>query len=560
MKKFYNLTVLIVCMLLTISVLAQEQSYCNMINQNEDGTYFYMRSSLEMVYIESERFPNQEVVDRSWNNYMDPKKNFPSQYNKHGADIGTVNIGNTKDVSNKEIISRLTSYVNKHLVANKLVMKWFNYNKYGTINYDIDYPENPEAKINMQTVFDRGYYTVNAGDENINMTALKRDRDVQIKELSMKLLPFTFMTFTKLDFYENEPIARGVRDAAITVARVAYNNNIKNGMSPKMAELKYNILVIGANAVYNATKDGYTLKSNTYLYKLVWNEETERYFNDEVLKNPSLLETSSKFKMEYVDCQDNKSTVIVSATRSFEQIINLTMVRNLNKVFVELQERNEVFRVWTPILDFHSLVSPNLEATITVNGKVITAEIGTKEGLRGGERFSVFDEDGNFYGYVEAQKGKIWDNDEGFGEDAACNYVPQVDKRGNRVTCTTFKGKKLKNARTGLIIMNPTQPKRPRVAAKIGTKEGVEPGDRFAVYQYDAKAKKLRRAGTMRAVKGKIWDNIYVNNNDMKLQSQEQRSKSTTLKKRDKEGLRTTETLFKGSCKVQPGMFLRESK
>lgn len=559
MKKLFTLTALLVGMMLTFNGLAQEQNYGNMISQNDDGTYFYMRSSLEMVYIESENFPNKNVVDKCWNTYMDPRKNFPNQYNKHGADIGTVNIGNTKDVSDKEIVSRITNYLNKYMVANKLVMKWFNYNKYGSINYDIDYPENPDAKINMQTVFDRGYYTVNAGDENIDMTALKRDRDVHIKELSMKLLPFTFMTFTKFEFYENEPYARGVRDVAIGVAKTAYNRNIKNGMNPKTAQLRYNIAVIAANGVYNATKDGYTLKSHTYLYKLVWNADIERYFNDEVLRNPSLLETSNRFKMEYVDCQSNASTVIISATRTFEEIINLTMVRNLNKVFVELQNRNEVFRVWTPILDFHTLVSPNLEAIITVNGKTITAEIGTKEGLRGGEIFSVFDEDGNFYGYAEAVKGKIWDNDEGFGEDAACNYVPQVDKRGNPVTCTTFKGKKLKKARTGLILMNPQQAKRPRVSAKIGTKEGVEPGESFTVYQYDAKSNKLKRVGKMKAVKGKIWDNTYVNNNDLQLKTSESTNR-TALKKRDKEGLRTTETLFKGSCKVQPGMFMRQTR
>lgn len=559
MKKLFTLSLLFVGMFLTFNGLAQEQNYGNMISQNDDGTYFYMRSSLEMVYIESENFPNKNLVDKSWNTYMDPRKNFPSQYNKHGADIGTVNIGNIKDVSNKDVASRITNYINNNRVANKLVMKWFNYNRNGSVNYDINYPENPDAKINMQTIFDRGYYTVNSGEENLDNTALKRDRDVRIKELSMKLLPFTFMTFTKFEFYPNEPVARAVRDAAISVAKLAYNRNLKNGMNPKMAELKYNLTVLAANGVYNATKDGYTLKSDTWLYKMVWNDEIERYFNDEVLKNPSLLETSNKFRMQYVDHQDNKSTVIISATRSFEQIINLTMVRNLNKVFIELQNRNEVFRVWTPILDFHTLVSPNLEAPITVDGKIITAKIGTKEGLRGGEMFSVCDEDGNFYGYAEVVKGKVWDNDEGFGEDAACNYVPQVDKKGKPVTCTTLKGKKLKNARTGLILMNPKQAKKPRVAAKIGTKEGVEDGEKFTVYQYDAKANKLRRAGTMRVVKGKVWDNTYVNNNDMTLQSNEQRSKKA-LKKRDKEGLRTTETLFKGSVKVQPGMFLRQTR
>jgi len=564
MKRFFTLNLLFVTMLLSINMTAQEQHYGGMISQNEDGTYFYMRSSLEMVYMDSDYFPNKEIVDLSWSNYMDPQKNFPNQYNKHGADIGVVNFGSSdkKDqYTEKEIAGFIMKYIENNKIANRLVMRWFNYNPYGKIAYDIDYPENPSAMLNMKTVFDRGYYTVNAGDENVSLSALKRDRDTQIKELSMKLLPFTFMTFTKFEFYENEPVARAIRDAAKLTANIALNKAVDNGMNPTIANITYQAAILAADVAYNATKDGYTLKSNTWLYRLVWDEETERYFNTQVIKNPRLLETSNRFKMEYIDCQENKSTVIISATRTFEQIINLTMVRNLNKVFNELQRRNDVFKVWTPLLDFYSLVSPSLTAPIKVEGKTITAEIGTKEGLRGGEQFAVVDEDGNFYGYAVAQKGKIWDNDEGFGGDAAMYYERQHDKKGKPVTATTFKGKNLKNARSGLMLVNPMPSKKQRVAARIGTKEGVEEGDRYYVFQYDVNTKTLVKKGTVTVVKGKVWDNIYFNNNDMQLMTQEQRINSNTkLKKRDREGLRNTETLFKGSCKVQPGMFLRKAR
>ena len=554
MKKIFALFIAI---LLTISVIAQTQNYGSRISQSEDGTYFYMRSSLEMVYLDSDYFPNKEIVDNSWNDYMDPQKNFPNQYNKHGANISKLKLGNTKEVSDADMAKLLMKYIEVNKVANKLIMRWFNYNPNGTIAYDIDYPENPDAMINMQTIFNRGYYTVNAGEENLSMSGMKRSKDTQIKDLSMKLLPFTFMTFTKLEFYENEPVARAVRDAAVITADLAYDKAVKDGTDPKSAKFWRDIAVTAANTVYNATKDGYTLRSNTWLFKLVWDEDTEYFFNNEVLKNPKLIEKTNKFKMEFVDCQSNSSTVIISATRSFEQIISLAMVRNLNKVFVDLQNRNDVFKVWTPLLDFYSLVSPRLEARITVDGKKITAKIGTKEGLRGGEQFSVYDDDGNFYGYAIAQKGMIWDNDEGFGEDAASNYEPQVDKKGNLVTCTTFKGKKLKKARTGLILSNPMPPKKVRIAARIGTKEGVEDNDKFFVYQYDASKDELMKKGTVKVVKGKVWDNIYFN--DLKVQTMERKA-NTTLKKRDKEGFRTTETLFKGSCKVQPGMFLRKAK
>lgn len=560
MRKL-NFTLLTIMVLSALSVLGQEQNYGGMISQNSDGTYFYMRSSLEMVYIDGGSFPQKDIVDRSWQNYMDPEKNFPNQYNKHYANIGNVVYNGKKDISIAEMTTLITNYINENHLANKLVQRWFNYNPLGSINYDIDNPTNPNAKINMQTVFERGFYNVNAGDENLMLSGLKREREAQIKDLSVKLLPFTFMTFTKLDFYENEPVARAVRDAAIVTAKNIYNNAVKNGANPNTANLVYNLACLTANAAYAATKDGYTLRSTTWLYRLVWDQNTEAYFYNSVLSNPSLLETSSKFKMEYIDCQENKSTVIISATRTKEQIIDLTVTRNLNKVFRDLQDRNDVFKVWTPILDFYSLVNPNIYAPITVNGKIVTAEIGTEEGLRGGEMFSIVDDDGNFYGYAKAVKGKIWDNAVVTGGDAEFNYVPQTDRYGNPVTATTFKVKKPQNLRSGLYLCDPKAPKRMRVAARIGTKEGVEPGDKFHVYLYDAVSKKLKKVGKVRAVKGKVWDNIYYNSdNDMTLRTREKRNASATLKMRDKEGLRTTETLFKGTKKVQPGMFIRRAK
>lgn len=553
MKKL-NLVLLTITILSSFIATGQEQNYGGMISQNNDGTFFYMRSSLEMVYIDGGSFPQKDIVDRSWQNYMDPERNFPNQYNKHYADISNVVYNGKKDISIAEMTTMITNYINENHLANKLVQRWFNYNPHGSINYDIDNPVNPAAKINMQTVFERGFYNVNAGDENLMLSGLKREREAQIKDLSVKLLPFTFMTFTKLDFYENEPVARAVRDAAIVTAKNIYDNAVKNGANPNTANLVYNLACLTANAAYAATKDGYTLHSTTWLYRLVWDQNTEAYFYNSVLANPSLLETSSKFKMEHIDCQENKSTVVFSATRTQEQIIDLTVTRNLNKVFRDLQSRNDVFKVWTPLLDFNSMVSPNLMVPITVEGKIITAEIGTQEGLRGGERFSIVDEDGNFYGFAEAKKGMVWDNAIVEGGDDACYYVPQRDKKGQPVTATTFKSR-AKNLKTGLYICDPKAPKKMRVAARIGTKEDVNGGDRFFVYIYDVTTKTLKKAGVVTAVKGKIWDNMYYNSGN-----DNNNGKAHTLKQRDKEGLRTTETLFKGTCKIQPGMFIRRAK
>lgn len=46
----------------------------------------YRRSSLSMVLIESENFPNKDAVMSSWGNYP-----FPDKYNKHNIDLKSVN-------------------------------------------------------------------------------------------------------------------------------------------------------------------------------------------------------------------------------------------------------------------------------------------------------------------------------------------------------------------------------------------------------------------------------------------------------------------------------------
>jgi len=560
MKKI-NTILLAIIALMSVKLSAQEQNYGNMISQNNDGTYFYMRSSLEMVYIDGGSFPKKDLVDKSWENYMDPAKNFPNQYNKHYAGIeNLVYQGKPIDAAQMNVL--IADYIKENKLANRLIQKWFNYNKDASLDYDPNDPVSPDAKLNMQTIFKRGFYNVNAGKENLTLESLKRDRETQIKDLSMKLIPFTFMTFTKLDFYENEPVARAIRNAAIVTANDVRIASIRNGTDPRMADLTYNIAVGVAATVYNATKDGYTLLSTTWLYRLKWDENTSAYFNKYVYENPELLETSDQFQMEYVDCQENKSTVIISAAKSQAQIVNTTLVRNLNKVFRDLQERNDVFKVWTPLLDFYSMVSPSLYVPITVSEKgVITANIGTEEGLRGGETFSIVDEDGNFYGFAEAVKGQVLDNAVVQGGDAACYYVPQTDKKGKLVTATTFKAKKAKGIRTGMYLCDPKAPKKMRIAARIGTKEGVEDGSMFHVYVYDSGTKKLKKVGIVTTVKGSVWDNFYYNSDDdngMKYNGEG--SEITTLKNRDKDGLRTTETLFKGIADVQPGMFIRMVK
>ncbi|MGY8940348.1 MAG: hypothetical protein ACKVK4_10230, partial [Flavobacteriales bacterium] len=90
--------------------------------------------------------------------------------------------------------------------------------------------------------------------------------------------------------------------------------------------------------------------------------------------------------------------------RSEDDIINLATIRNVEKVFSKLTKKYEDFKPKVPLADF---------------GKPITAFIGMKEGLKGGETFEILNEEFDnktgrviyrSVGKIKVDKKSVWDN------------------------------------------------------------------------------------------------------------------------------------------------------
>lgn len=129
--------------------------------------------------------------------------------------------------------------------------------------------------------------------------------------------------------------------------------------------------------------------------------------------------------MEYVSVQYNQSLVTFKAgeTRTQEQIIDLALVRNIDNAFAELQKDNDVFKTKSPIYS----IAP------------ITAKIGMKEGLEGGETFELLELTYNAktgitsyksLGKLKADSNLIWDNRYNADEKTA----QYLDKNGAPLT------------------------------------------------------------------------------------------------------------------------------
>ena len=382
MKKLIFTVLTVACLVGTTQTFAQESS----------KDFKYRRSSLSMILIESESFPNKDAVMSSWNNYP-----FPDKYNKHEIDLKSFNInaivlseqdlldagflkdtlknplqiakatGSLKPVKylnteqtiavvmpteKQEYQLKIDKVMNDNKLANKLVAKWFN--------------RSADGKFDMSLIQERGFY--NASELEASIAQGQALGAASLGDAGEELLRNTFVTFTKLEFIENEPAAAIVRDAA-----KAYIAESMAGKPQMLIDKSMQVV----DATYEKTKEGYSLWSKTWLYRLNWNDSIAAIFYNDLWSNPSAFDKSDLFSLEFVGDQYNQSLVTfkIGEKRTQEQIIDLALVRNVDNAFAKLQKKNDVFKPKVPVL----------------TSNPITAQIGMKEGLNGGESFDVLE-------------------------------------------------------------------------------------------------------------------------------------------------------------------------
>lgn len=241
----------------------------------------------------------------------------------------------------------------------------------------------------------------------------------------------TYACFNKLAFYENEPVARMVRDAAKEEA-------IKQ-LAGKPQILLDKALAL-ADTVYEKTKVGYTVKCNSYLYALEWNdtiaEKVKAVFFNENVDRKAAWDTTTLFNLVYIGNTLSSSIVTfkIGETRSESEIIDLQVRRTIDNAVANLQKEYVQFRTVAPV----STVGP------------LTARIGLKEALGPKDKFEILEPGTNELGLpvwksigtvsVDS-KFPIWDNRQGA-------ELENTDPNQPKTTFTTFSGGK--KAQVGL--------------------------------------------------------------------------------------------------------------
>lgn len=392
----------------------------------KQATKDYQRPSLHMVLMTTNSAANEgtaQIADpeilgyasKSWDTYT-----IPALYNNFKVPFTQVEVGSVKgsimDVlaqyNSPESLNGLGIAELKNIVemlqgrkyredlkqevdkiedqvAHQLVQKWWSIQSDGSCSDTLLFRLACMSATQNQAA-DAAESTMGASKELYN-------------ELSEATMSNTYVTFTKLDFYENEPIA-------------AFTRNIM-GMVAGMTGIPGADLAV--QKTYQAMKDGYTAFANCLLYQLEWNQDIANEFYGLWEGNKINMDKfySMKFNLKYIGSTGSSATCMMKKEdkgKDAEHMVNKTISKALNRQFADLQTAYEEFRPMMPVMG------------LDAKGGVI-ADMGTKEGVKVGDVFNLLEPVTNAKGvtkYVikgtikvvkwtdEQFKDGVWDNAE----------------------------------------------------------------------------------------------------------------------------------------------------
>jgi hypothetical protein len=364
----------------------------------------FVRSSLHMHLVDDFSFNNGEQVLQSYNKFK-----FPENYNDHRIDLKKIKLsefelseeekaaaGKKKsllgealsDVASETVASstgglvkmqdnsmvklQLEKYNKEKKIAHELIKKWFEIKEDGTFSTGL------LTERSLQT-------------QSMEMSAIAGASGTGGVDQFNSLINNTFVVFTRLFYVSNA-------NAAEVIRQVAYQQAAK---VPALLQKK---AYQAADKIYEKTSEGYSVWTTAWLYKLSWNQEKftlfTKTFNDEKTGVDFEKFYATDFQLEFLSQEKATSLVTFSLKkedkdRTEQDVFDLSTIRNIDKVLVKLQKKNDVFKPIFPLRDDFSLAA------------------GTKEGIDGSETFEVLEtKDGKYnrIGTMKVDGKRVWDN------------------------------------------------------------------------------------------------------------------------------------------------------
>jgi hypothetical protein len=367
MKNIY--TYLALCLLST-TLFAQ-----NAVNSVETK---YRRSSLYTLMITDPTRTYESTI----NEYFSTKL-IPNKFNEHNLTERFIN----RKLGNEDQLENNNQFLIQNKIAKKLVSKWFKRSEKGGFS--------------MELIKERGFYDASISD--VNKAKLNTRGMALLSDAGEELISNTFVLINDSRYLNKEDMGK-VANGAISL------------VSNKLGFLGS----LAAKALVKTVAKGYLVSTTSYLYKLVWNQETATRFYNELWADDKTITSKLKtdfenadfFKLEFIG--SDKSMADVQSTsftnKTDAELIGSATLKSIDNVIINLQKTHDVFKTKTPIFT----TDP------------VTAKIGLKEGIDKKTKFEVLeqqiDENGKTkYKSVGTLKVDtdypIWDNQYGANEE-----------------------------------------------------------------------------------------------------------------------------------------------
>ncbi len=355
----------------------------------------FKRSSLLLFMVET---PEKEHINTIKNAFS--AKEIPAKFNDHTIALAPFI---SLEIEDKDQSQRIAKKLREFEVAKLAVAKWFNRTKKGAFD--------------LELVKERGLYNASAFDIQIAEQTLRGS--AMLEDAGEHLIHNTFVIVSDFKYTNKEEVVSKGKSLLNDVSSIIGSRKTRAAQTSTTA------------AAADVLAKGYVIKSTSYLYRLVWDETaaatffgqlwvTKENFDKEIA---SAFDQSDAFKLQYIGRQDAwadvQSTKYTSKTD--EELIARATIKASNSALAKLERKFEVFRTKTPLVS----IDP------------IAAKIGTKEGLKKGDRFEVLEqllqEDGTVeyksVSEITVDKDQIWDN----------SYLPEEVPESD-LEHTVFKG------------------------------------------------------------------------------------------------------------------------
>lgn len=354
-------------------ILFFQNSFAQVMEKNSNNIDTnYKRSSLyTLMTTDASREYENDIVT-----YF-VEKVVPDKYNNHNLKERVIQRSGQRDE-----LETIVEYLNQNKIANKLVAAWFNRSEKGGFN--------------MNLIKERGYYDASILD--VNKSKASARGLAMLADAGQELIDNTFILVNDSRYTNKEEVAG--------VAKSLFSSITQAVGGSYVTELAGTTLV-------DTFGKGFIVKTNSHLFKLVWDEETQNRFYTELWADDKTItpekkaafENATFFQLDYIGTDksfaDVQSTSMTTKTNS--ELIGKATVKSIDNVITKLQANYDVFKTKTPLF----------------SAEPLCAKIGMKDGVTKKTKFEVLeqqmDEDGNSQfvqvGIVKVDsRYPIWDN------------------------------------------------------------------------------------------------------------------------------------------------------